>query len=111
MERVARHDFRDLAPSYDAWYQTPLGVFAHAMERDAVLALADAKPVERAFGVEGSWRACSNATGWRRAHRAPYSADSAHDLPEARARGGRSAETAAPVDWSVHRRPGLETDR
>ncbi len=67
MERVARHDFRDLAPSDDAWYQTPLGVFAHAMERDAVLALADAKPVERAFGVEGSWRACSNATGWRRA--------------------------------------------
>jgi len=51
VERVARHDFRDLAPSYDVWYQTPLGVFAHAMERDAVLGLAEAKPGERALDI------------------------------------------------------------
>ncbi len=47
----ARHDFRDLAASYDAWYQTPSGAFAHAVERDAVLALADLKPGERAFDI------------------------------------------------------------
>lgn len=51
MYLVARHDFRDLAASYDAWYQTPLGAFAHAVERDAVLALADAKPGERVLDV------------------------------------------------------------
>src|SRR3990172_11345053 len=47
----ARHDFRDLAASYDAWYQTPLGAFAHAVERDAVLGLAEAKPGERALDI------------------------------------------------------------
>jgi len=48
---VARHDFKDLAASYDAWYQTPLGAVAHALERNAVLALADAKPGERAVDI------------------------------------------------------------
>jgi ubiquinone/menaquinone biosynthesis C-methylase UbiE len=32
--------FDDLAASYDAWYQTPLGTVADALEREAVLALA-----------------------------------------------------------------------
>jgi SAM-dependent methyltransferase len=51
MYLVAHHDFRDLAARYDAWYQTPLGAFAHAVERDAILALADLKPGERAFDI------------------------------------------------------------
>lgn len=32
--------FDDLAAGYDAWYQTPLGAAADALEREAVLALA-----------------------------------------------------------------------
>lgn len=44
-------NFKDLAARYDAWYQTPLGSLAHALELDAILALAGIKPGERVVDV------------------------------------------------------------
>jgi ubiquinone/menaquinone biosynthesis C-methylase UbiE len=44
-------NFKDLAARYDAWYQTPLGAFAHALELDAILALAGVKPGEQAVDI------------------------------------------------------------
>jgi ubiquinone/menaquinone biosynthesis C-methylase UbiE len=44
-------NFKDLAARYDAWYQTPLGTLAHALERDAILALAGVKPGEWAVDI------------------------------------------------------------
>ena len=44
-------NFKDLAVRYDAWYLTPLGALAHALELDAILALAGVKPGERAVDI------------------------------------------------------------
>jgi hypothetical protein len=33
-------DFDQLAARYDAWYHTPLGSLAHALESEAILRLA-----------------------------------------------------------------------
>jgi ubiquinone/menaquinone biosynthesis C-methylase UbiE len=44
-------NFKGLAPSYDAWYQTPLGSVAHTLEQEAVFALAGVKPGERVLDV------------------------------------------------------------
>jgi SAM-dependent methyltransferase len=43
--------FDRLAPDYDAWYQTPLGVLSDALEKEAVLSLADPRPGEYALDV------------------------------------------------------------
>jgi ubiquinone/menaquinone biosynthesis C-methylase UbiE len=48
---VAHHDWKDLAARYDAWYQTPLGAFAHALEQEAIFGLADVKPGERVVDI------------------------------------------------------------
>ena len=44
-------NFEDLAERYDAWYQTPLGALAHALEAEAIFALAEVKPGERAVDI------------------------------------------------------------
>lgn len=44
-------NFNDLADRYDAWYQTPLGSLAHALESEAIFDLAEAKPAERAVDI------------------------------------------------------------
>ncbi len=51
MYLVAHHDWKDLAARYDAWYQTPLGAFAHALEQEAIFGLADVKPGERVVDI------------------------------------------------------------
>ena len=51
MYLVAHHDWKDLAARYDAWYQTPLGAFAHALEQEAILGLADVTSGERAVDI------------------------------------------------------------
>ncbi|MBI3607164.1 MAG: methyltransferase domain-containing protein [Nitrospirae bacterium] len=51
MYLVAHHDFTDLAASYDAWYQTPLGAFAHALEQEAIFGLADVTSGERVVDI------------------------------------------------------------
>lgn len=43
--------FDHLAPGYDAWYRTPLGALCHDLEKEAVLALAQVRPGERALDV------------------------------------------------------------
>jgi ubiquinone/menaquinone biosynthesis C-methylase UbiE len=43
--------FKDVATRYDAWYQTPLGALAHALECEAVFALAGLRPGERAVDI------------------------------------------------------------
>ncbi|MBI3596744.1 MAG: class I SAM-dependent methyltransferase [Nitrospirae bacterium] len=50
MSRCATN-FKDLASSYDAWYRTPLGAAAHALESDAIFALAEVKTGERVLDV------------------------------------------------------------
>ncbi len=40
-------DFDRLANRYDAWYHTPLGSLAHALESEAILRLAQVTPGER----------------------------------------------------------------
>src|SRR5581483_7348853 len=49
LPRAARFD--DLAASYDAWYQTPLGSLAHSLESEAIFDLAETKPGERAIDI------------------------------------------------------------
>ncbi|MEW6325628.1 MAG: methyltransferase domain-containing protein [Nitrospirota bacterium] len=44
-------NFNTLAARYDAWYRTPLGSLAHALELDAILSLAGVKPGERAMDI------------------------------------------------------------
>jgi ubiquinone/menaquinone biosynthesis C-methylase UbiE len=44
-------NFKDLAARYDVWYRTPLGSLAHALELDAILALARIKSGERVLDV------------------------------------------------------------
>jgi ubiquinone/menaquinone biosynthesis C-methylase UbiE len=44
-------NFKDLAPSYDAWYQTPLGSLAHTLEQEAVFALAGVKSGEQVLDI------------------------------------------------------------
>jgi len=44
-------NFKELAARYDAWYRTPLGSLAHALEMDAILALAEIKPGERVVDI------------------------------------------------------------
>lgn len=44
-------NFKVLAPSYDVWYQTPLGSLAHTLEQEAVFALAGAKPGKRVLDI------------------------------------------------------------
>jgi ubiquinone/menaquinone biosynthesis C-methylase UbiE len=44
-------NFNHLAARYDAWYQTPLGSVARALELDAILSLAGVKPGERAMDI------------------------------------------------------------
>lgn len=44
-------NFKDLADRYDAWYQTPLGSLAHALESEAIFDLAETKPGERALDI------------------------------------------------------------
>lgn len=44
-------DFDRLAKRYDAWYRTPLGSLAHALESEAILRLADVTPGERAVDL------------------------------------------------------------
>jgi SAM-dependent methyltransferase len=44
-------NFKGLAARYDAWYRTPLGALAHALELDAILALAEVKPGERVVDI------------------------------------------------------------
>lgn len=51
MYLVAHHDFKDLAARYDAWYRTPLGAFAHALEEAAIFGLADVRSGERAIDI------------------------------------------------------------
>ncbi len=43
--------FKNLADRYDAWYQTPLGSLAHALESEAIFDLAEVKPAERAIDI------------------------------------------------------------
>ena len=51
MYLVAHHGFKDLAARYDAWYRTPLGAFAHALEEAAIFGLADVRSGERAIDI------------------------------------------------------------
>ncbi len=44
-------NFKDLAARYDAWYQTPLGSLAHALESEAIFALAEVKPGQRIMDI------------------------------------------------------------
>ncbi len=44
-------NFKDLADRYDAWYQTPLGTVAHALESEAVFELAEARPGVRTVDI------------------------------------------------------------
>jgi ubiquinone/menaquinone biosynthesis C-methylase UbiE len=44
-------NFNELAARYDAWYQTPLGAAAHALESEAIFALAEVKTGERVLDV------------------------------------------------------------
>ena len=44
-------NFKELADRYDAWYQTPLGSLAHALESEAIFDLAEAKPGERVVDI------------------------------------------------------------
>ncbi len=43
--------FKDLAARYDAWYRTPLGAAAHALESEAIFALAEVKTGERVLDI------------------------------------------------------------
>ncbi|WP_238339216.1 class I SAM-dependent methyltransferase [Candidatus Manganitrophus noduliformans] len=44
-------NFKDVADRYDAWYQTPLGSLAHALESEVIFNLAEVKPAERAIDI------------------------------------------------------------
>ena len=44
-------NFKDLTDRYDAWYRTPLGAVAHALESEAVFELAEAKPEVRTVDI------------------------------------------------------------
>lgn len=44
-------NFEELAARYDAWYQTPLGALAHALERKAIFSLAEIKNGDRVLDV------------------------------------------------------------
>jgi ubiquinone/menaquinone biosynthesis C-methylase UbiE len=44
-------NFKDLASRYDAWYRTPLGAAAHALESEAIFALAEVKTGERVLDI------------------------------------------------------------
>lgn len=48
---MAPSAFQDLAARYDRWYQTPLGAFAHALEQEAIVGLADVIPGSRAIDI------------------------------------------------------------
>jgi ubiquinone/menaquinone biosynthesis C-methylase UbiE len=50
MSRCATN-FNDLASRYNAWYRTPLGAAAHALESEAIFALAEVKTGERVLDV------------------------------------------------------------
>ncbi|MBI3610992.1 MAG: class I SAM-dependent methyltransferase [Nitrospirae bacterium] len=44
-------NFKEVASRYDAWYRTPLGTVAHALESEAVFELAEVKPGERVIDI------------------------------------------------------------
>ncbi len=44
-------NFKELAARYDAWYETPLGSLAHALEQEAIFRLAETKPGERTIDI------------------------------------------------------------
>jgi hypothetical protein len=46
-------NFKDLAAHYDAWYQTPLGALAHALECEAIFNLAEMKPINLKTFLKG----------------------------------------------------------
>ena len=54
MTQSGSHDvinFKELAARYDAWYETPLGSLAHALEQEAIFRLAETKPGERTIDI------------------------------------------------------------
>jgi ubiquinone/menaquinone biosynthesis C-methylase UbiE len=54
MTQSGSHDvinFKELATRYDAWYRTPLGSLAHALEQEEIFHLAETKPGERALDI------------------------------------------------------------
>lgn len=59
-------NFKDVADRYDAWYQTPLGSLAHALESEAIFDLAEAEPAERAVDIGGELNRFSPWAAWRR---------------------------------------------